>query len=111
MRAPGRRPGAPAPARKAALAVLAGVDLGGTQVRVAVARSDGRIVGVRRARTPGLGGPRGTVAWVAREIERLAAGARVCAVGVGAPGPLDPARGVLVNPPNLPGWRPRLPLG
>ena len=90
--------------------MIAGVDLGGTQVRVAIARSDGRITAVRRARTPDLGGPAGTLRWIARQLERLSGGGRVRAVGVGAPGPLDPVRGLLVNPPNLPGWRPNLPL-
>jgi glucokinase len=33
----------------------------------------------------------------------------VCAVGVSAPGPLDPLSGDLVDPPNLPGWK-RVPL-
>jgi len=35
--------------------------------------------------------------------------AAVRAVGVAAPGPLDPASGDLLDPPNLPGWR-RVPL-
>jgi len=50
------------------------------------------------------------------DVERIAADARrllaeaglapgdLAAVGVSAPGPVDSARGTLVNPPNLPGW-------
>ncbi|MGH7904034.1 MAG: ROK family protein, partial [Candidatus Dormibacteraceae bacterium] len=91
--------------------MIAGIDLGGTQIRVAVAGSDGRILGTRRARTPELGGPAGTVRWAAAAIGRLARSEPVWVAGVGAPGPLDPVRGVLVNPPNLPGWRKNLPLG
>lgn len=90
--------------------MIVGVDLGGTQVRVAVARSDGKIVGSARTRTALLGGPHQVVEWTARQVERLRAGQPVRSVGVGAPGPTNPERGILVNPPNLPGWK-NVPLG
>ncbi|HKF74687.1 MAG TPA: ROK family protein [Candidatus Dormibacteraeota bacterium] len=85
--------------------MIAGIDLGGTQVRVAVARPDGQIVATNRNRTSLLRTPRRVVGWAAEQIGRLAEGERVDVVGVGAPGPTDPVRGVLVNPPNLDGWR------
>jgi glucokinase len=85
--------------------VIAGIDLGGTQVRIAVARSDGRIVGSEKTRTTGLGGPAGLAQWVGRAVERLGADHKLKSVAIGAPGPIDHHRGVLVNPPNLPGWR------
>lgn len=84
--------------------MLAGVDLGGTQVRVAMARTDGRITASTRTRTAAVGGPEGMARWVAAQIERLRGRARVQRIAIGAPGPLDPDRGVLVNPANLPGW-------
>jgi glucokinase len=84
--------------------MLAGIDLGGTQVRVAVARTDGRITGSARTRTAAVGGPRGMAQWVAAQIDRLGGPPRVQRIAIGAPGPLDPERGVLVNPANLPGW-------
>lgn len=90
--------------------MLVGIDLGGTQVRMAVATDEGTIIATSKASTPSLGGPEGFVEWVKAELNGLAAGARPTSVGVGAPGPLDPRRGVLVNPPNLDGWRPNLPL-
>ncbi|HLQ61632.1 MAG TPA: ROK family protein [Candidatus Acidoferrales bacterium] len=89
--------------------MLAGIDLGGTQVRVAMASSDGKIVAATRTRTAGLGTPDQLVDWMAAEIERLRRGHRLHAAAIGAPGPIDSARGLLVNPPNLP-WR-NLPLG
>jgi len=85
--------------------VIAGIDLGGTQVRFAVARSDGRITGQEKARTTVLGGPHGLAQWAAQAAERLGARRRLKSVAIGAPGPIDHRRGVLVNPPNLPGWR------
>jgi glucokinase len=85
--------------------MIAGIDLGGTQVRVAVARTDGSIVATNRNRTSALRTPRRVVEWAAEQITRLSDGETVRCVGIGAPGPTDPTRGVLVNPPNLPGWR------
>ena len=85
--------------------MIAGIDLGGTQVRVAVARSDGRIVATTRTRTDALRTPRRVVEWSADQINRLSNGEAVRAAAIGAPGPTDPRRGVLVNPPNLAGWR------
>jgi len=85
--------------------MIAGIDLGGTQVRVAVARSDGRIVATSRNRTDVLRTPRRVVEWTAEQILRLSDGDGVRCVGIGVPGPADPVRGVLVNPPNLHGWR------
>jgi glucokinase len=42
-------------------------------------------------------------------IERLIRGAggkqNLCGIGICAPGPLNPKTGVVINPPNLPGWR------
>jgi len=85
--------------------MIAGIDLGATQVRVAVARSDGRIIGTARNRTDALRTPQRVVVWACDQILRLSDGGPVDCVGVGAPGPTDPDRGLLVNPPNLRGWR------
>jgi glucokinase len=32
-------------------------------------------------------------------------GSTISAIGICAPGPLDPRTGIVINPPNLPGWR------
>src|SRR5215472_12936725 len=85
--------------------MIAGIDLGGTQARVALSRSDGRIVAVRKVHTPDLGGPAGFVAWVTKTLDALRGGQKVTSIAIGSPGPIDLKRGVLVNPPNLHGWR------
>jgi glucokinase len=84
--------------------MLAGIDLGGTQVRVALARSDGRLVSSTKTRTQLLPGAQDMVDWAAGEIERHRGRERVRSITIAAPGPIDLARGVLVNPPNLP-WK------
>lgn len=84
--------------------MLAGIDLGGTQVRVALARSDGKLVASVKTRTQLLGTPQALVDWAAAEIERHRGREKVRSITIAAPGPIDLKRGVLINPPNLP-WR------
>ena len=84
--------------------MLAGIDLGGTQVRVALARSDGHLVASVKTRTPLLHTPQAMVEWAAAEIDRHRGREKVRSITIAAPGPIDLARGVLVNPPNLP-WK------
>jgi glucokinase len=84
--------------------MLAGIDLGGTQVRVALARSDGNLVASVKTKTPLLKTPNGLVDWASAEIDRLRGNQKVTSIAIGAPGPIDLKRGVLVNPPNLP-WK------
>lgn len=85
--------------------MLAGIDLGGTQVRVALARSDGQLIASFKTKTPLLGSPQRVVDWAAAEIERHRGREKLQSIAIGAPGPIDIKRGILVNPPNLPGWR------
>ena len=84
--------------------MLAGIDLGGTQVRVALARSDGRLFASVRTKTPLLKKPQDMVDWAAAEIDRHRGREKVRSITIAAPGPIDLKRGVLVNPPNLP-WQ------
>src|SRR2546430_3789945 len=85
--------------------MLAGIDLGGTQVRVALARSDGRLIATFKTKPPLLRTPERMVEWAAEEIERHRRREKVTSITIAAPGPIDIKKGVLVNPPNLPGWR------
>jgi len=86
------------------------VDLGGTRVRVALVRA-GEVL-ARAVDATDRRGP----AQVVRQIAALAAdlaGAATAppvALGIAAPGPLDPASGVLYALPNLAGWE-GFPLG
>ena len=84
--------------------MLAGIDLGGTQVRVGLARSDGKLLASIKTRTALLGTPQGLVDWAAAEIDRHRGREKVRSITIAAPGPIDVKRGVLVNPPNLP-WQ------
>ena len=97
------------------MAYYAGVDLGATNVRAAVADAEGDVVSVHRRDTPG--GPTGiAVTEAVLECLREACAAaevapgRIRAVGIGSIGPLDLAAGALENPANLPDTIDRIPL-
>jgi glucokinase len=84
----------------------AAIDLGGTHLRTAVV-VDGRVVGRRHGRSGAEVGAQHVVDVAVGSLEQsiaehvAAGGKRPAAVGVSAPGPLDPYTGVLLDPPNL----------
>ncbi|HEX3629507.1 MAG TPA: ROK family protein [Candidatus Dormibacteraeota bacterium] len=87
-----------------------GIDLGGTQIRVAVADDRGRLRTVVRHLTEAHRGRRHVidriVAAVKEALERDGTPAgKVAALGIGMPGPVDPAAGLVISPANLPGFR------
>jgi glucokinase len=92
------------PSLEAALAL----DLGASRIRVGVVDGSGRIVARSQARAPVEAGPQGLVATVVGMLRRVRDDApaavrdRILGVGIAAPGPLDPAAGRLVEPPNMP---------
>lgn len=85
------------------------VDLGGTQLRAALVDERGALGGEVRMPSGAAEGPAAVVERMVRCVadvrSTLPAGGDLLGIGVGAPGPLDPYRGVVLNPPNLPGWR------
>lgn len=87
------------------------VDLGGTNIRAALFPSDQpKPAHSLRALTRAEEGPEAVVRRVIETIEALHpkpdSGLRM---GIAAPGPLDPAQGIVFGAPNLPGWD-RVPL-
>ncbi len=92
--------------------VIIGVDLGGTRVRAASLSPELKILARQETLTASEGGVDATL----RRIEQLIRdiwprdGSTVTGIGFSAPGPLNPATGVVVAPPNLKGWH-NVPLG
>ncbi|MDR5710056.1 MAG: ROK family protein [Armatimonadota bacterium] len=82
------------------------VDLGATNLRVGLVGPEGELVATLRARTP-QEGPQSVVEAIARLVEELCPRAQEVPrrMGVGVPGPLSVAEGIVHAPPNLPGWR------
>ena len=91
-----------------ALAAVLALDLGASRIRVGVVDAAGSVVARADARTPAEAGPQGVVATSIAMLRRVrdaapdAVAGAVAGVGISAPGPLDPAGGSLVEPPNLP---------
>ncbi len=91
--------------------LLLGVDIGGTKTAVIAgrpARGGLQVVGRRAFPTePSARSWRETLAEVRQEARRLLAEAgsiTASAAGVSCGGPLDSGRGMILSPPNLPGW-------
>lgn len=91
---------------------MIGVDIGGTKSAVVLGRTVGDRIDVLERRvfatSPQLGPDHalGLIRNAVRELRAFAdrAGNAVTAIGVCAGGPLDAALGVILSPPNLPGW-------
>jgi predicted NBD/HSP70 family sugar kinase len=83
------------------------VDLGATNVRVAISDADGNIEARRHVPTPS-GPPEDVVRKIASAIDELArgvwVGARVDAIGIALPGMVDPGAGLVASVANIPGW-------
>ena len=87
--------------------LVVGVDVGGTKVAAGLVDSRGQIQA--RSRTPMIAtnASQGLAAVSTAITELLRSAGDVNtpgAIGVCAPGPLNPITGVILNPPNVPGW-------
>lgn len=80
------------------------VDFGGTQIRAALFDDDARIIAQTAQATRASEGADVVFARLAASVREICGDwSRVRGIGVGAPGPLDPWRGVILFAPNLPG--------
>ncbi|MGC4111451.1 MAG: ROK family protein [Nocardioides sp.] len=77
-----------------------GVDIGGTKCAVSLRRGSGRVRELHRFRT---GKPARTLEEIAGVIREHRSSPRAV-LGIACGGPLDAARGLILSPPNLPGW-------
>jgi glucokinase len=87
--------------------LVVGVDIGGTKVAAGLVDRAGKIQAQSRMPMVATDAVRGLAA-VAAAIEELRSQSggkwEPRAIGICAPGPLNPTTGVVINPPNLPGW-------
>ena len=87
---------------------IAGIDIGGTKIAVAIAATEGKIVARNSFPTDGGRAPQESMNQVLETLEHLAEShhGRLAAIGIGCAGPLDLERGVVLAPPNMPdNWR------
>ncbi len=81
-----------------------GVDIGGTKIAAGRVNERAEVLDSLVEPTLADQGFERSFGQVCRAIERGLQGGEA-AVGICAPGPLNPRTGLVINPPNLPGWR------
>ncbi len=84
------------------------VDLGGTQIRAALCDASGQIYRRIARLTQALEGREAVLERIATTIAEAAEGTpfnEIAGIAIGAPGPLNPVTGIVLNAPNLPGWQ------
>ncbi len=85
-----------------------GIDLGATKIALGLISPTNKIVDRRRILTNAINGPEQAVQRTAAAItelrDALPPGEAIAAVGICSPGPIDHEAGMIVDPPNLPGW-------
>ncbi len=93
--------------QEVSMTVLAGVDIGGTKCAVCLGQetADGVLL-LAEQRFPTPSTPSAALAQLVTMLAELVEGAglALAAIGVSCGGPLDSARGLILSPPNLPGW-------
>src|SRR5713101_477734 len=88
--------------------VVVGVDIGGTKVAAGLVDARGEILA--RSRTPMVttghasNGLKAVSTAIGALFPASANQQEMSAIGICAPGPLNPLTGVIINPPNLPFW-------
>ena len=86
-----------------------GVDLGASTFKCGLVSPEWKIVARNEAPTRALDGPAQAAERIAENVRALQAqlpqDAAVNALGICSPGPIDHFNGMIVDPPNLTGWR------
>ena len=84
-----------------------GVDIGGTKVAIGVVNREGKILAQQRAPMVASGSAEAGLDAVTVAIDSKLSSTtmEIESIGICAPGPLDPTRGIVLNPPNVPCWR------
>lgn len=86
---------------------IVGIDLGGTQIRACLADMRGNILYQARQPTLAREGLQSVLDRMEQEVAQVLRDIKhndVLGIGIASPGPLDPRTGVVIAPPNLPGW-------
>lgn len=81
-----------------------GIDLGGTNVRVAKVSEDGQILQVLSSPSHALEGTEKVMANLKSLIRQIDGLSEVSGIGIGVPGPVDTVKGVMTMATNLPGF-------
>ena len=88
---------------------IAGIEIGGTKLQIALGTSSGRIESLRRSQVDPARGADGIRAWLEAEVpaflsEAAKGGPAPCALGIGFGGPIDSQRGRVIKSHQIVGW-------
>jgi glucokinase len=83
-----------------------GVDLGGTSIKLGIVTNSGKLIKKITVRTEAEKGPKNVIRNIVSGINELTADGKqkISGIGIGCPGVVTPGKGIVENPPNLPGW-------
>lgn len=84
--------------------MILGIDIGGTKCAAVLGTSEGEVLERRAMPTEAEAGWRDIVDRLLQMARDVAGGRELTGVGISCGGPLDTTRGVVMSPPNLPGW-------
>lgn len=83
---------------------IIGIDIGGTKILGVRADEHGKIAAQVRQPTLASEGLEAVLERITSTIKELTPPQGIDGIGIGIPGPLDPVKGEVYDPPNLPGW-------
>ena len=84
-----------------------GVDLGGTNIKLGIVSNTGKLIKKISIRTEAENGPKKVIENITNGIKELTAKSnyKIDGIGIGCPGVVTPGKGIVEDPPNLPGWK------
>ena len=84
-----------------------GVDLGGTNIKLGIVSNTGKLIKKISIRTEAENGPKKVIENITNGIKELTAKSdyKIDGIGIGCPGVVTPDKGIVEDPPNLPGWK------
>ncbi len=87
--------------------IIIGIDLGGTKIAAAAADECGCILSEIIVPTEARKGKKQVIHNIVKAVECLSRSmkAKIEKIGIGVPGPIDFNTGMVMDPPNLPGWK------
>ncbi len=83
-----------------------GVDLGGTNIKLGLVSQSGKIVRKTSVETKAEEGPDAVISQMKKGINQILAKNKkeITGIGIGAAGVVTVKKGIVENPPNIPGW-------
>ncbi|MCG0276526.1 MAG: ROK family protein [Thermosediminibacteraceae bacterium] len=89
--------------------IAVGVDLGGTKIAAGAVDENGNLLARTELPTLAKEGPEKVIGRMKQSVYDILKHLGlpledIAGIGIGVPGPMDAGRGIVKNPPNLPGW-------